>query len=57
VANELVLIVEDNPRNLKLLRDTRATDEIRVGYQHENRQDARPHDPAVSSGEGGSVIE
>ncbi len=29
MANELILIVEDNPKNLKLMRDTRQV----TGYQ------------------------
>jgi two-component system, cell cycle response regulator DivK len=50
VANELILIVEDNPRNLKLLRDTLPvkgyrTIEARTG--EEGVQLAREQQPAL----------
>jgi two-component system cell cycle response regulator DivK len=50
VANELVLIVEDNPRKLKLLRDTlqvKGYQTIEVGTGEEGVQLARERQPAL----------
>jgi two-component system cell cycle response regulator DivK len=50
VANELILIVEDNPRNLKLLRDTlqvKGYRTIEAGTGEEGIQLARAQHPAL----------
>jgi len=50
VANELILIVEDNPKNLKLVRDTlqvRGYRTIEAGTGEEGVQLAREQHPAV----------
>jgi CheY-like chemotaxis protein len=50
VANELILIVEDNPRNLKLLRDTlqvKGYQTIEAGTGEEGVQLARQRQPAL----------
>jgi CheY-like chemotaxis protein len=50
VANELILIVEDNPRNLKLLRDTlqvKGYQTIEAGTGEEGVQLARERQPAL----------
>jgi two-component system, cell cycle response regulator DivK len=50
VANELILIVEDNPRNLKLLRDTlqvKGYRTIETGTGEEGIQLARAQHPAL----------
>jgi two-component system cell cycle response regulator DivK len=50
VANELILIVEDNPRNLKLLRDTlqvKGYQTIEAGTGEEGVQLARQQHPAL----------
>jgi len=50
VANELILIVEDNPKNLKLVRDTlqvRGYRTIEAGTGEEGVQLAREQHPAL----------
>jgi two-component system, cell cycle response regulator DivK len=50
MANELILIVEDNPRNLKLLRDTlqvKGYQTIDAGSGEEGVRLARERQPAV----------
>jgi two-component system, cell cycle response regulator DivK len=50
VANELILIVEDNPRNLKLLRDTlqvKGYQTIEAATGEEGVQMARERQPAL----------
>jgi two-component system, cell cycle response regulator DivK len=50
VATELILIVEDNPRNLKLLRDTlqvKGYQTIEAGTGEEGVQLARERQPAL----------
>jgi two-component system, cell cycle response regulator DivK len=50
VANELILIVEDNPRNLKLLRDTlqvKGCRTMETGTGEEGVQLAREQRPAL----------
>jgi two-component system cell cycle response regulator DivK len=50
VANELILIVEDNPQNLKLVRDTlqvKGYRTIEAGTGEEGVQLAREHQPAL----------
>jgi two-component system, cell cycle response regulator DivK len=50
VASELILIVEDNPRNLKLLRDTlqvKGYQTIEAGTGEEGVQLARERQPAL----------
>jgi two-component system, cell cycle response regulator DivK len=50
VANELILIVEDNPKNLKLVRDTlqvKAYRTIEAGTGEEGVQLARDQQPAL----------
>jgi two-component system cell cycle response regulator DivK len=50
VANELILIVEDNPKNLKLVRDTlqvRGYPTIEAGTGEEGAQLARERRPAL----------
>ena len=50
MANELILIVEDNPKNLKLVRDTlqvRGYRTIEAGTGEEGVQLAREQHPAV----------
>jgi two-component system cell cycle response regulator DivK len=50
VANELILIVEDNPKNLKLVRDAlqvRGYRTIEVGTGEESVQMAREQQPAL----------
>jgi two-component system cell cycle response regulator DivK len=50
VASELILIVEDNPRNLKLLRDTlqvKGYQTIDAGTGEEGVQLARERQPAL----------
>jgi two-component system cell cycle response regulator DivK len=50
VASELILIVEDNPRNLKLLRDTlqvKGYQTIEAGTGEEGVQLARERRPAL----------
>jgi CheY-like chemotaxis protein len=50
VANELILIVEDNPKNLKLVRDTlqvKGYQTIEAGTGEEGVQLARDQHPAL----------
>jgi two-component system, cell cycle response regulator DivK len=50
VANELILIVEDNPKNLKLVRDTlqvKGYRTIEAGTGEEGVQLAREQHPAL----------
>jgi len=50
VANELILIVEDNPKNLKLVRDTlqvKGYQTIEAGTGEEGVQLAREQHPAL----------
>jgi len=50
VANELILIVEDNPKNLKLVRDTlqvKGYRTIEAGTGEEGVRLAREHHPAL----------
>jgi two-component system cell cycle response regulator DivK len=50
VANELILIVEDNPRNLKLLRDTlqvKGYQTIEAGTGEDGVRVARERQPAL----------
>ena len=50
MANELILIVEDNPRNLKLLRDTlraKGYQTIEAGTGEEGVQLTRERQPAL----------
>ena len=50
MANELILIVEDNPKNLKLVRDTlqvKGYRTIEAGTGEEGVQLARDHHPAL----------
>jgi two-component system cell cycle response regulator DivK len=50
VANELILIVEDNPRNLKLLRDTlqvKGYQTIEAGTGEDGVRMARERQPAL----------
>jgi len=50
VANELILIVEDNPKNLKLVRDilqVRGYRTIEAGTGEEGVQMAREQHPAL----------
>jgi PleD family two-component response regulator len=50
VANELILIVEDNPKNLKLVRDVlqvRGYPTIEAGTDEEGGQMAREQHPAL----------
>jgi two-component system, cell cycle response regulator DivK len=50
VANELILIVEDNPKNLKLVRDTlqvRGYQTVEAGTGEEGVQLARERRPAL----------
>jgi two-component system cell cycle response regulator DivK len=50
VAHELILIVEDNPKNLKLVRDTlqvKGYQTIEAGTGEQGVQLAREHHPAL----------
>ena len=50
MANELILIVEDNPKNLKLVRDTlqvKGYQTIEAGTGEQGVQLAREHHPAL----------
>jgi two-component system cell cycle response regulator DivK len=50
VANELILIIEDSPKNLKLVRDThqfKGYRTVEAGTGEEGVQLAREHQPAL----------